>query len=81
MLGVQNTAFECEQLIAHFGENGDKSVALYRQPQPALFAEEWAAIDYCIRQADEYDRVGLEDAAQAAAVLRRLRERLGGSNG
>lgn len=43
-----------------------------------LFAEECAAIDYCIRQADEYDRVGLEDAAQAAAVLRRLRERLSG---
>ncbi|NDD52347.1 hypothetical protein EBZ39_00445 [bacterium] len=48
---------------------------------PALFAEEWAAIDYCIRQADEYDRVGLEDAAQAAAVLRGLRKRLGGTNG
>lgn len=68
------TPEEVKNLLTQLSVKG----AMVLPGPPALFAEEWAAIDYCIRQADEYDRVGLEDAAQAAAVLRRLRERLNG---
>ncbi len=46
-----------------------------------LTDEEREALEYGIRQADEYDRVGLEDAKRAAIVFRGLLERLGGPNG
>lgn len=40
-----------------------------------LTDEERSALEYGIRQADEYDRLGLEDAKQAAIVFRGLLER------
>ena len=74
MLGVQNTAFECEQLIAHFGENGDKPVALYRQPQPALFAGERAAMQTLMYLGEASADVGDQHAADTVrAVLERLK--------
>lgn len=48
----------------------------YSQPQPTLTDAERAALEYGIRQADEYDRLGLEDAKRAAIVFRGLLERL-----
>ena len=56
---------------------GGEIVPLYRQPQPTLTDEERAALEYGIRQADEYDRVGIEDAKRAAIVFRGLLKRLG----
>ena len=44
---------------------------------PTLTDEERAALEYGIRQADEYDRVGIEDAKRAAIVFRGLLKRLG----
>jgi hypothetical protein len=48
-----------------------------RLGHPTLTDEEREALEYGIRQADEYDRVGLEDAKRAAIVFRGLLERLG----
>lgn len=56
---------------------GGDIVPLYRSPQPALTDAEREALEYGIGQADEYDRVGLEDAKRAAIVFRGLLERLG----
>jgi len=56
-------------------ESGCDIVPLYRSPQPVLNDEEREALEYGIRQADEYDRVGLEDAKHAAIVFRGLLER------
>lgn len=50
---------------------------MYRSPQPALTNAEREALEYGIGQADEYDRVGLEDAKRVAIVFRGLLERLG----
>jgi len=65
----------CDAMKTNLVANG-YILPLYRQPPPTLTDEERAALEYGIRQADEYDRLGLEDAKRAAIVFRGLLERL-----
>lgn len=80
LLGVQSSASECDDLISHFGEAGDKTVPLYRQPQTPLTDEEREAINDAALELDELTGEFIPEPVRCrllrqAATLRGLLER------